>query len=114
MLSALSSLAPLLCCVEEKFACVRAVYACVAYGARLVLGGLVMRRPNRISRRKVRRRRVTLQADRVYRGTIEQARVRSAVREMTCDAAFGFNYGVLKSKGSSFFRVALGADQVHL
>jgi len=57
---------------------------------------------------------VTLQADGVHAGAIEQPWIRSAVRDMACDAAFGFNYWVLISKGSSFFRVALGADQVLL
>ena len=57
---------------------------------------------------------MALQADRVYCGAIEQARVRSAVREMACDAAFGFDDRMLISKRSAFFHVALGADQVLL
>jgi len=57
---------------------------------------------------------VALKADRVYRGAIKQTRVRSAVWEMACDAAFGFDDWMLKSKRPALFHVALGADQVHL
>ena len=86
----------------------------MANRARLILRCLVMRRPDRIARRKIGRRRVALQTDRVYRGAIQQARVRSAVWKMACGAAFRFDDWMLKRKRPAFFHVALGADQVHL
>ena len=70
--------------------------------------------PNGIARREVRRRRVTLEADGVHTGAIEQPWIWSAVRDMACDAAFGFDDWMLIGKRPAFFRVALGADQVHL
>ena len=57
---------------------------------------------------------MALQADRVYRGAIEQTRIRSAVREVASDAAFGLDDRVLISKRSALFRVALGAHGIHL
>ena len=88
--------------------------ALVAYGARLILHRLIMRRSNRQAGRIVGRRRVALQADRVDRGAIQQSRVRSAVREVACSAALGLDNRVLVDKRSGRFRMALGADRIHL
>ena len=88
--------------------------ACVTRCASLVLRRLVMRRSNGLSSRKVRRGRVTLQAERVHARPIDEPGIRSAVREMAGAAAFGLHDKVLIHKRSRGLAVALRADRVHL
>ena len=88
--------------------------ACVAGGASLILRRLVVRRSDRLARRKVRRRRVALQTERVHARAINQPRIRSAVREVTGCAALRLDHEVLIHKRPCGLAVALGADRIHL
>src|SRR5579863_5669962 len=98
VLSVLSSLAPYSIRIEEHRAHVGTVNARVANGAGLVLRRLVVSRPERLAGGKVRRRRVTLQADSVNVRAIQQARIRSPVGEVAGGAAFGPDHVVLIDK----------------
>jgi hypothetical protein len=90
------------------------VNAGVANQARLVLHGLVVRRSGGRPGGEVWRRRVTLQADRIYVGAIEQARIRSSMGRVAGYAALGLDYVVLIDKGPRSFRMALHADRILL
>jgi hypothetical protein len=57
---------------------------------------------------------MTLQADGVDLGAIEQVRTRAAMRKVACGAAFGLHYGMFIHKRPGDFRVALRADDVLL
>ena len=88
--------------------------ACVANGARLILRSLVVRRPDGQVGRKVRRRRVALQADRVHVGAVQQPWIRSAVRSVASGAPFGLDHRVLIHKRPGRLGVALGANRILL
>ena len=57
---------------------------------------------------------MALQADGVYVGAIQEARIRSTVREVAGRATLSPDYIVLINERPSRFAVALGADCVHL
>lgn len=86
----------------------------VANGARLILHRLVVRRPHRRIRRKVRRRRMALEADRVDVGAVQQPWIRSAVRGVACGTPFGLDDRVLIDKRPGRLGVTLGANRILL
>jgi hypothetical protein len=90
------------------------VNAGVANGARLILLVLVVRRADWKTGGEIRRRGVALQANRVHVRSIQQTRIRTTVRRVAGNAAFGLDHIVLIHKRSSRFGVALGADRILL
>ena len=86
----------------------------MAGSAGLVLRRLVVRRSNRLARRKVGRRRVALQAKRVHARPIDQPRIGSAMREVASCAALRLHDEVFIGKRPRRLAVALRADRIHL
>ena len=81
---------------------------CVAHGARLILGGLVVTR----ACRSLGWERVTLQAQQIHLTHAQIARVGRAVRRVTTATALSFDRHVFIDEGARFFRMALGANGI--
>ncbi len=81
---------------------------CVAHGARLVLGGLVMRR----SRGPLSGECVTLQAQQIHLAHAQETRIRGAMGRVTTAAAFGFHRYMLIDEWALLIGVALCTDRV--
>lgn len=85
---------------------------CVAHGARLVLGRLVVIRPHRPARSSVHVRRMTTQAEEVDVVHLQQARIGRAVRRVAGQASFvGLHRSMLVYKRPHGVGMALGADR---
>lgn len=57
---------------------------------------------------------MALQANRIHIGSVQQPRIRPAVRRVACSAALGLDHRVLIHKRAGRLRVALGAHRVLL
>ena len=86
----------------------------MAGSAGLILRRLVVRRSNRLARRKVRRRRVALQAKRVHARPIDQPRIGSAMRDVAGRATLRLHHKVFIGKRPCCLAVAFRADRIHL
>ena len=95
--------------VLEHLARIGAVNAGVTACTRLALRRMAVRGHGRLAYRRVQRRRMALQADRVHIGLSQQFGIRSTVRDVTGSATFSLDRGVLMEEGSGRRSVAFCA-----
>src|SRR6516162_9704351 len=96
---------------EEHRTEVGSVNLRVAHGARLILGGLIVRRALRLTRRAVHVRRMAAETQEVDVIHLQQARIGRSVGGVTGQAALvGLHRSMLKHERSHRVCVALGTD----
>jgi len=93
---------------EKHVARVGPMYRCVAHGACLVFGGLVVVGPGG----PLRREGMTLQAQQVHLAHPQEARVGRTVGGVTTATAFRLDRYMLKNEGSLFVRMATGTNRI--